>query len=914
MQSFLEEVADLSLKAHPDPGDLIFVLPSKRAGSFLKNILARKVGRTVFSPRIYSIEDFVEHISGLEYASNPQLLFELYQAYLDCIPEDPDSFYDFCKWGQTLLQDFNEIDRFLIPVGKFFSYLADVKKLEQWTATSEKTPMIEGYLRFWNSLEPIYHRFNQRLLESRQGYQGLVYRKACDALPAYLGSTTGNRHVFLGFNALNKAESLLIQTILQTGRADIYWDTDPYFLQDPLHDAGYFIRQHRDSWKFLVGTPLKGLSEFYTQPKNIQIAAIPKSVAQMKYAGMLLSELQNKQGMLGNTAMVLGDESLLNPLLHAIPEAVGTVNITMGYPLKNTPLEAMFSQFFELYLHRGGRGWFYKNVLSLLSHPYVEPLFDDGHTKHVQVLVNTIKEKNWIHLTSQRLASVPEVPGTALELLFFDQPADPPTFIKQCLTLILALKPGFQEPPQRLVLEQLYRFFNLFNQLKSYLSRYDFVTDLKTLYSLYQALLSGETVDFRGEPMEGLQVMGMLESRNLDFETVILTSVNEGILPSGKGANSFIPFDLKREFGLPTYKEKDAVYTYHFYRLLQRARNVYLLYNTEPDVLEGGEKSRLISQLLTDPSKKGQITQLVATPEIVPHAREAASVPKDPDVMQKLRALANRGFSPSSLTNYIRNPIDFYKKSLLGIDEALEVDETITASVFGTVIHGALEDLYRPYLGQYLSAEILESLRPQLNATVQTHLKKAYAVSDIGRGKNLIAYKVLVRYMERLLDRELEDLGENQIQLLALEHPMKVPLQVPGLEFPVTIRGIIDRIDLYNDRIRIIDYKSGNVISGHVEISDWSELASNYDKSKAFQLLTYAMMYRAEAPSQSLEAGIISLKNINSGLLRFGTKERGSRDKDHRIDEEVLQKYNEILQHLLLEIFNEEQPFTEKFV
>ncbi len=914
MSSFLEEVADKSLQLQESPENLVYVLPNKRAGSFLKSIIAGKLRKAAFAPRFYSIESFVEEISGLQYSSGTELLFELYQAYLLTSPDPPDSFYEFCKWGQTLIQDFNEIDRYLIDPGKLFSYLSDVRKLEQWTATSEKTSLIDGYLRFWNSLEPIYHNFRKILLDKSLGYQGLVYRKASETLDAYLESQDPHTYIFLGFNALNKAEALIIQAVLEKGLGQIYWDADSYYIDDPVHDAGYFIRQYSKSWKFMAGGQLNGLSSHFNNHKKINVGAIPKNVAQAKYVGLLLKQLHAEGGSkLEKTAIVLGDEALLNPIIHAIPQEIGAVNITMGYPLAHSPLEGLFARFFELHLHKETQGWFYRNVTSLLSHPYLEPLFVSNEVSYCHLLLTTIKERNWIYITSGKLNVIPGLPGEMVQMLFSENATEPPGFISKCMELILTLKSHFQKQSQPVILEQLYRFYTLFNQLAEYVSLYPYVKDIRTLQSLYHSLLTTETVDFIGEPMEGLQVMGMLESRNLDFDTVIITSVNEGILPAGKSNNSMIPYDLKREFGLPTYKEKDAVYTYHFYRLLQRAKNVYLLYNTEPDVLEGGEKSRFITQLLTDNSLNAEIKQFVAAPEIQPIARNPAMVPKEVHILQILKKRAERGFSPTNLTNYIRNPIEFYKKAVLGIDEASEVEESITASVFGTVLHAALEELYRPYIGQYLDSGALKMIHPKIKSTVKGQFARAYPDTDIDKGRNLIAFHVLVRYVERFLAMEEKELEQKSIKLISLEQEMKIPLEVAGLNFPIFLRGVIDRVDLCNGEIRIIDYKTGKVIPRNVEISDWDELTVNYDLSKAFQLLCYATMYSGQAGITSMQAGIISLKNLSAGIMPFATKENGSRSgKENLITLEVLQTFRESLGRLLFEIFDPEIPFTEK--
>ena len=410
--------------------------------------------------------------------------------------------------------------------------------------------------------------------------------------------------------------------------------------------------------------------------------------------------------------------------------------------------------------------------------------------------------------------------------------------------------------------------------------------------------------------------MGMLESRNLDFETVIITSVNEGILPSGKSNNSFIPFDLKNILGLPTFKEKDAVYTYHFYRLLQRAKNIYILYNTEPDVLEGGEKSRLISQLLTDPNKERDIISKVATPAIEPVVHTLSSFKKDAGLMQLIQNHAKKGFSPTSLSNYIRNPIDFYKRNLLRIDNTLAVEETIAANTFGTIVHDTLEDMYKPFLGNYLTVEGLKAAKATIENLVKKHFAKSYMDGDISRGRNLIAYNVILRYLENYLDAEIIEAKNHQIKIVGVEENLNIQLNIPEIDFPVILKGKLDRIDEKDGMLRIIDYKTGKVESKNVEIIDWSDIATEYDFSKAFQLLCYAVMYNDKNPIKTIQSGIISFKNLNSGLLKFATKDKpGSwAKKEHNITQETLSQFNEELKKLILEICNPEIPITEKEV
>lgn len=915
MQSFLKEVIDnLAAETHSLEHS-VFILPSKRAGNFLINALATKSKETIFSPEVYSIEGFVEKISGISYANNTQQLFDLYDVYQKTSKSEIDSFFSFSKWGQTLLQDINEIDRYLIDASALFSNLSAIQEVDHWSVEPSKTKMVQDYLDFWKSLEQLYTSFNTALLKKGLGHQGLVYREACSQLKVYLAANTHKKHVFVGFNALNTAESQLIQTILEKTNAAIYWDIDSYFLNDPIHDAGLFIRAHQKAWPYLKNDSLKGISTYYSSKKNIQIIGVPKNISQAKYVGKLLKDLhQENEEVLKTTAVVLADESLLNPILNSIPKEIDTVNITMGYPLNKTPLADLFTQLIELYINRETQGWFYRNMLEFLSHPYIKIFLAQEGVDFASKISNEIKDKNWTQITPEKLQK-----HTAnceqLALLFTENTPSSEDLIKRCIEIIWLLKSKFEAIDDTLGIEYLYRFYNLFNQLLALVQENNFINDLKSLQGLFKELLSSETVDFQGDPLEGLQIMGMLESRNLDFETIIITSVNEGILPSGKSNNSFIPFDLKVNFDLPTYKEKDAVYTYHFYRLLQRAKNVYILYNTEPDVLEGGEKSRLIAQLLTDTTKVDDIASSVAMPKIEPNEKVVDSILKDDGLLELIKNHASKGFSPTSLSNYIRNPIDFYKRNLLRINDTLEVEETIAANTFGTIVHDSLEDLYTPFIGKVLSVEMLESAKKEIGSKVKHHFAKSYMEGDIKTGKNLIAYHVVERYISNFLDIEIEDAQHHEIKIIGIEQKLSIALNIPGIEFPVTLKGKLDRIDQRDGQIRIIDYKTGKVESKNVEIVDWEDVTNDYGYSKAFQLLCYAVMFEAKNTVETLESGIISFKNLNAGLLRFATKpSKGSRAKECSITPDTVALFKTELSRLISEICNPNIPLTEKEV
>ena len=896
---------------------LTFVLPSKRAGTFLKHTLSQLIKEPIFSPNIVAIEEFVESISDLNYSTNTELLFEFYSIYLNITPKDQiEPFDQFSKWAQLLLQDFNEIDRYLIPSKSIFEYLNAIKELNHWSLADEQTDYIKNYLSFWKRLKTYYNQFKDALISKKKGYQGLVYREAVNGLEQYIASNSNKKHVFVGFNALNKAEETIIQELLQQNLALIYWDIDQTFIDNPIHDAGLFTRLHKNNWPYFKKEPFNWFSTNYTTQKNIQSIGVPKNVGQVKYIGELLETLQKEQKSIQNTAIVLGDETLLMPLLNSIPKQIDAINITMGFPLKLTPLTSLFEELFKIH-KTSSTTLYHKDVVSILSHQFIKPLFDEAYKNYADVIIDHIQTNNVVSIAIEKLRTLADTKSHIINLLFSPWNDSPDKAIDNCFKLITHIKNqlNIHKENNLLALEYLYRFNEVFNELQLLNTNYKHIYSIKTLFGLYKELLKTETLDFKGEPLQGLQIMGMLESRVLDFETVIISSVNEGILPAGKSNNSFIPFDVKIENGLPTYKEKDAVYTYHFYRLLQRAKTVYIIYNTEPDVLNGGEKSRFITQLEIE--KIHKIKHLIVSPKVPLAKSLPISIKKTEAVINSIKTIASEGFSPSSLTNYIRNPIDFYYEKVLGISNFEAVEETVAANTLGNVIHKTLEDFYEPLKNETLTVKHLEQMKQSIAKTVAIHFHNFYKEGDMSKGKNLIIFEIAKRYIHNFLNKEIETINAgNTIKIIALEQKLKIQLDMPELNFPVFLKGTVDRIDECNGITRIIDYKTGKVNQGQVEIVHWDDLTTDYDKySKSFQVLAYALMLHLKEPfTNFVEAGIISFKNLQGDyFLKFAKKSAPrSSDKNQQISEETLANYFIELKKLILEICNPEIAFTEK--
>lgn len=920
MTSFLEEViADLQ-KKEVDFSQLTFILPSKRAGIFLTHLLAKSLHKTLFAPTIESIEEFVESIADLEYISNAELLFEFYDVYLKITPQDQIEPFDrFSKWAQLLLQDFNEIDRYLISTDMIFGYLKAIKEIDHWSLAEPQTETIKNYISFWNRLKLYYSQLKDQLVTKKKGYQGLVYRQAADGIEHYMASNRDKNYVFVGFNAINKAEEIIIQKLLKQDLASIYWDIDKTFMDNPIHDAAHFMRTHKNNWAYFEKNPFQWISSHYSSKKNIEVIGTPKNVGQVKYIGEIVSILNEKKENLQNTAVVLGDESLLIPLLNSLPEGVDAVNITMGLPLRAIPLASLFEELFEIHKNVTS-SLYYKNVTSILSHQFIKPLFDDGQMNYSDVILSHIHTNNVGYLSLEKLKELANGKATVIDIIFGSWQDNPKNAVDQCSKLIYLIKDYLtvEKSKNLLALEYLYRFNEIFHELGSLNATYHHIPGISSLLSLYKELLKSETLDFKGEPLQGLQIMGMLESRVLDFETVIISSVNEGVLPAGKSTNSFIPFDVKLEHGLPTYKEKDAVYTYHFYRLLQRAKNIYIIYNTEPDVLNGREKSRFITQLEIE--KLHPINHYILSPNVPPLKPGLLTIQKTAKVIEALRATALKGFSPSSLTNYIRNPIDFYYEKILGIKSYEEIEETVAAKTLGNVIHETLEDFYKPLKKSLLTENHLELMKTSIEKTVGIHFKNHFKEGDITKGKNLIIFEIAKRYLHNFLNKELELVkAGNKIKIVEVEKEIRVPIHINGLTFPVFLTGKIDRIDEFNGVIRIIDYKTGKVEQNKVEVTNWDDITTDYTKySKSFQVLTYVYMLNELEPfSNPVEGGIISFKNLQGEVfLKFTKKDKvgGGASKETHISQAILDDFAIQLKNLIMEICNPEIDFVQKII
>ena len=911
MQSFISETLDSILKTTKSFENVVFILPSQRAKVFLKQTLKDKIS-VGFLPEALNIEQFVQQVSGIEKADSIQLLFHFYTIYKN-LEKEPDSFDTFSSWAFTVLQDFNEIDQHLVDTKEIFVYIRDIERLKKWsvTGTFTETEFMKDHYSFLEKLNNFYPPLYQFLLEKKIGYQGLMYREACSNIDGYIEKNAYKKFFFIGFNALNKAEEFLFQKVLESNNSEIYWDLDALFFKTN-HQAGTFIRKYKKEWKYYEKNPLKTLSNSFSGPKNIQIIGASKNTTQIKYAGEILENLTDFK----NTALILADETLLPITLNSLPKNINAINITMGYPLKDIPTTSLLFSIFQLFVSQEKlqktivNEFYHKDVVRFLKHQSVYKLLSDKNSALVDNFTEEIGKENLIFISKAQIESI-LIDTTASVKSGISAIFNSYTTINEFLDRILNLIALLKEDVTTLEKEYLFRFYTAFTQLKTLQTEYEYFTDLKTLFLFFKQLISSETLSFQGEPLRGLQLMGMLETRVLDFENIILTSTNEGILPASSQQNSFIPFDVKIEFGLPTFKEKDAIFSYHFFRLLQRAKNIFILYNTEHDVFGSGEKSRFVTQL---EMMRDDIIYKNISPKVIPSKTALKEIPKSEVTFERLKELAEKGISPSALTNYLYNPISFYKQKILKIKEFDDVEETVAFNTLGTVVHEVLDELYTPFVGRFLSEENVSKMEKEANNLVKKHFKIQFKNGDISTGKNRLIFEVANRFVSNFLSKEIALLKDkkNKLKIIATEENLSAEITIEGIDFPVKLHGQVDRVDELNGVLRIIDYKTGMVSGANLRVPEFENLRDE-KHLKAIQVLLYAYLFTKSKNysfTQPLEAGIYSFKNLNSGFLPIDFA-LPRKKPETNITAEKLEEFITELKIYIKEIYNPEIDFIE---
>lgn len=941
MESFLKLVAaDLYKHTEGNLAHTAVVFPNKRAGLFFNEYLAQESDSPIWSPAYVSISELFRSLSPWEVGDPVKLVCELYKIFRR-ETQSTETLDDFYFWGEMLISDFDDADKNRVDTDKLFSNLQDLRNImddytfiddEQEEAIRQffqnfsierRTALKERFISLWNVLGNIYKGFRESLASQNIAYEGMMYRHVIEHLD--VDKLPYEKYVFVGFNVLNKVEHTLFTQLKDAGKAVFYWDYDEFYMKENrqavTHEAGEFIRRNlRDFPSPLSGELFKNLSK----PKEVHYIASSTENAQARYLPQWIRN--NLTTPEKETAVVLCNEALLQPVLHSLPAEVKHVNITMGFPLSQTPVYSFLITLLELHTHgfnfKSGR-YTFQSVVTLLKHPYTRQL-----TGQAELLEKELTRNNRFY----------PLPGELGKDEFLTQLFTPLSgnlnlcirlseTLQQVASIYQANTSGTEDTDafNQLYRESLFKAYTTINRFRTLIEEDELTVQSETFRRLLVKVLSATNIPFHGEPAIGMQVMGVLETRNLDFRHLVLLSVNEGQLPKSGGDSSFIPYNLRKAFGMTTIEHKIAVYAYYFYRLLQRAERITLMYNTSSDGLNRGEWSRFMLQFLIE--WPHPITRQFLEAGQSPQGTSPITVEKTPDVMRRMQSLfdvrANpkAKFSPSALNYYLDCPLKFYYRYVAGLSAPDEVSAEIDSATFGSIFHYAAEHIYKDLTthGKVINKEALETLlrnEVKLQDYVDTAFKKLFFNVPQNEkpeynGVQLINSAVIARYLKQLLQN---DLRYAPFTFIASEMEVDEPIdiQTPKGVIKSRIGGIIDRMDSKDGTLRIVDYKTGGDADTppHVEslfIPD--KKRSNY----VFQTFLYAAIMCRKQPTMKIAPALLYIHRAAtetySPVIQMGEPRK---PKEAVEDFSKYEKeYRERLQGLLEEIFNPEKSFTQ---
>lgn len=967
MKPFLFELAEVIHKEHRQLDALTFVFPNRRAVLYFRKHLGALLDKPAFSPRLITIEDFIASLSGLKVPDKLELIHRLYGSYNEIIRraapirEAAEPFDKFYFWGDMLLRDFDEADKYLVNPEQLFKDLSHQKELDStfdyltdeqqaflktfWSSFSENvTENKTKFLDVWNRLFQLYSTFNQQLLADGLAYEGMMHRLVAESVEAAaMGMPAPRKIIFAGFNALTKAEEKIISYFVENRDADVYWDTDEYYVNNNSQEAGKFFREYQQHptlgktfsrhipSNFLTG---KQTSDQTTDnqkvgSRSIRIFGATEPVGQAKIMSQVLLEELQKGIDPEDTIIVLPDEKLLLPVLHGISGHIEKLNITMGFPISSTPLFNLVELLVEMQIGRKPDYFNHRQVLALLGHPYVVAADAAvANAKRKEIL-----NRNWVDVPENFLAS-----SIALHRIIFRAiKNDILSYLREILMNI-----GGLEAISDFDKEYTFHFLKLLNRMEEVIGTgYSTVplaegmeestlltmtatqrkakqSALRSFLRLFRQLIQTHKIPFTGEPLKGLQIMGVLETRNLDFKNVFMLSLNEGAFPSSGNKGSYIPFNIRKAYGLPTIEHQDAMYAYLFYRILQRAENIHLFYNSETDVLGQGEMSRYLQQLVYESRLK--IERKILHNPIQPRPVNPILVKKDASVMALLSKLSEgnsrfKGISPSALNTYIECRLRFYLRHVARIKEPEEVEEDLDARILGNFLHAVIELFYKQLRerknSKLIEANDLAHAEPIIDKLIDEVFINAYGL-DPGKqvqyeGQRLVVREVVKSFAGRILEM---DKAYAPFVMEALEQGgLTYSIKLDQLVEPVLLSGKIDRVDRKDNILRVIDYKTGKDQLDFESIDSLFAREGKRNKA-AFQTMLYALLYKANVKSDGFKIvpGLINRMNLFDKDFQFGLKV----GKTYVADvDSLLPEFEKHLKVVLEELFNPGVPFDQ---
>jgi hypothetical protein len=939
MKPFLYQIASLFYDAAgADVSRYAFVFPNRRAGLFFQKYLSEIAGKPLFSPAIFTISDLFLALSGKQVADRISMLFSLYTIYTGKNKEGG-TFDEFLYWGEMLLNDFDDVDKYMANARMLFKNVTDLREIEKDFGFLNET-QIAAIRSFWSSFHPesnssnqqhfialwkilyeLYTELKQTLAAENKGYEGMIFREVAETIEKNgIKELPYQKIVFVGLNALSLVEEKLLLELQKTGKADFYWDYASPKVTDTDNKASYFAG--RNKLLFPSSLPLEEAAPPQTE---IEVIGIPSAIGQAKQTCTLLNELCTTgftEGDALRTAVVLADEHLLLPVLNAIPEQIRHINVTMGYPLGETPVASLMEYIQALqknvrYTDR--RPMFYfRDVLQILNHQYVAA----SRPEVIAGLVKHITEYNKVTVDRDELAQTP-----LLAILFtpVDDVAQLPAYLIKVLEELNRQLAAATEEEERSAFssedmeqEFIFHYFTTVNRMAELMRKAQVDMKTDTWFRLLKRITDTITIPFRGEPLSGLQVMGVLETRALDFDRVIILSMNEGIFPQKKSANSFIPYNLRRGFGLPAYERQDSIWAYHFYRLIYRAKKVSLLYDTRNNGLQTGEKSRFIRQLhyhYEEPVREKLVVYNVSSAKASP-----ILIKKTDEVMERLSVFREGGkkaISASAINTYLDCPLRFYFSVVEGIEEEEQVSETIESDTFGSILHKVMEELYKPLQGKLVTADLLRAIRKDKEAVTRS-IACAFAGLFFKTGtirpltgRNFLIGEMIRKYVGKILE---QDGRLTPFHYLESEKKMKDSFTLSDGS-GIQLKGFIDRIDKAGGAIRIIDYKSGKGLQRFSSLESLFNINEKERPKAVMQVFMYAWMY-GRLPGNSgktIRPGIYYMRTIFSeGFDTNIYHQTGAREKQavERFSD-YAEAFEANMRACLDEIFGTDVPFVQ---
>lgn len=946
MKPFLYQVATLFYQQYgAEIHRLAFVFPNRRAGLFFQKYLSEISEKPLFSPSILTINDLFMQLSGKHPADKIQMLFRLYELYKQRSGSS-ESFDEFIYWGEMLLNDFDDIDKYMVDARMLFRNVSDLKSLDDdfnylspeqvqairsfWSSFYPKgdSPNQQHFLELWEILYDLYAGLRTSLAKDGCGYDGMIFREVVEQLEKEpMSDFPFDQVVFVGLNALSVSEERLLLALQKKGVADFYWDYVGPWVTDPDNKASFFLGRNLRLFPSRMQLPATGPVQ-----AEIRVMGVPSAIGQAKQVYPILQALADEQQLTDEsalrTAIVLPDEHLLVPVLNAIPEAIQHINVTMGYPLAGTPVAALMEYILTLqknirYIDRVPV-FYFRDVLPILNHQYVIA----AAPEEVSQLVKDMTAGNRIYvyaadLNRHELLSILFTPVQNTEEL-----SDYLIHVLEALNACLRnnrpnpddeeMISNSTQTTADIEQEFIFHYFATVNRMKEVMREAKIEMRLDTYFRLLKRMTDLITIPFEGEPLSGLQVMGVLETRALDFDRLIILSMNEGIFPLKKAANSFIPYNLRRGFGLPTYEHQDSVWAYHFYRLIRRAKQVTLLYDTRTTGLQTGEVSRFVHQLRYH-YQYPLIDELVVY-DVASSAVPPISVQKTAEVEKLLSDFlfgGPRALSASAINTYLDCPLKFYFSVLEQIQEEDEITETVERDVFGSILHKVMEDLYAPFKGKLVTADLLKLLRkdqPLLTGTIARAFAELFFKSPVVRpleGENFLTGEMIRKYAEKILE---QDARFTPFHYIESEKKVRATITLSDKR-AVQLKGFIDRVDSLDRVLRIVDYKTG---SGKLEFESVEGLFDKEakDRPKAvMQVFLYAWMYQQlpEYTGMPIQPAIYYLRTLFQRSFDPVVEQKKGRGKADKVNsfQDFAADFEDKLRQCLDEIFNLDIPFTQ---